>query len=46
MTPENIGSYLPVADGFIVGSTLREKGDFLGRLDPKRLEKFARAFRR
>jgi membrane complex biogenesis BtpA family protein len=46
MTPENIGSYLPVADGFIVGSTLREQGDFLGRLDPKRLETFVRAFRR
>lgn len=45
MTPENIASYLPVADGFIVGSTLREEGDFLGRLDPARLEKFVKAFR-
>lgn len=45
MTPENIASYLPLADGFIVGSTLREGGEFLGRLDPGRLEKFVAAFR-
>jgi membrane complex biogenesis BtpA family protein len=45
MTPENIHTYLPLADIFIVGSTLRENGDFLGRLDPGRLERFVRAFR-
>lgn len=45
MTPKNIASYLPLADGFIVGSCLRENGDYLGRLDPARLAKFARAFR-
>lgn len=45
MTPENIGSYLPTADGFIVGSTLREGGDFLGRLDGERLRRFVKAFR-
>ncbi len=44
--PENIGSYLLLADGFIVGSTLREDGAFLGRLDPARLQKFVRSFRR
>ncbi len=46
LTPKNIASYLPLADGFIVGSCLREDGDFLGRLDPRRLEKFVKAFRR
>lgn len=45
MTPENIRSYLPVADGFIVGSTLREDGDFLGRLNTARLQRFVKAFR-
>jgi membrane complex biogenesis BtpA family protein len=45
MTPENIAAYLPLADIFIVGSTLRENGEFLGRLDPVRLERFIRAFR-
>lgn len=46
MTPETIATYLPLADIFIVGSTLRENGDFLGRLDPARLKRFVRAFRR
>lgn len=45
MTPENISRYLPWADGFIVGSTFREKGEYLGRLDPARLGKFVKAFR-
>jgi membrane complex biogenesis BtpA family protein len=46
MTPENIANYLPLADGFIVGSTLREEGKFLGRLDSRRLGEFAKAFRK
>jgi uncharacterized protein len=45
MTPENIKSYYPLADGFIVGSTFREGGRFLGALDPKRVEAFIRVFR-
>lgn len=44
MTPENIATYLPLADVFIVGSTLREGGGFLGRLDPQRLDRFVQAF--
>ena len=44
MTPKNIATYLPLADIFIVGSTLREGGEFLGKLDPARLEKFTKAF--
>jgi membrane complex biogenesis BtpA family protein len=46
MTPENIATYRPLADIFIVGSTLREGGAFLGRLDPQRLQRFVAAFRK
>jgi membrane complex biogenesis BtpA family protein len=45
MTHENIKSYFPLADGFIVGSTFREGGQFLGTLDPARLGVFMKAFR-
>ena len=45
MKPENIERFYPVADGFIVGSTLRKDGDFLGDLDPARLKTFTDAFR-
>lgn len=45
MTPENIATYLPLADIFIVGSTLRAGGEFLGHLDPQRLDRFVGAFR-
>lgn len=45
MTPKNIASYLPHADGFIVGSCLRENGAYLGLLDPARLKVFVKAFR-
>jgi membrane complex biogenesis BtpA family protein len=46
MTPENIKTYYPLADGFIVGSTFRKEGRFLGELDPARLAAFMKAFRR
>jgi membrane complex biogenesis BtpA family protein len=45
MTTENVRNYYRVADGFIVGSTFRENGDYLGKLDPKRLERFVKRFR-
>ena len=45
MTPENIKTYFPLADGFIVGSTFRQGGRFLGALEPKRLLGFMRVFR-
>jgi len=45
MTPQNIKTYWPLADGFIVGSTFRKDGQFLGSLDPERLRKFMRVFR-
>jgi membrane complex biogenesis BtpA family protein len=45
MTPQNIKGYFALADGFIVGSTFRKDGRFLGPLDPARLEAFMRVFR-
>jgi uncharacterized protein len=45
MTPANIKSYFPLADGFIVGSTFRQNGRFLGMLEPKRLDAFMKVFR-
>lgn len=44
MTKENITDCLPIADGFIVGSTFRKEGKFLEQLDPKRLEEFMKVF--
>ena len=44
MSPTNIGDYLPLADGFIVGSTFRKDGKFLEELVPERLNKFMKAF--
>ncbi|MGE5462381.1 MAG: BtpA/SgcQ family protein, partial [Syntrophothermus sp.] len=38
MTAENIPDYLPLADGFIVGSTFRRDGKFLEILEPGRLD--------
>jgi uncharacterized protein len=46
LTAENIKAYFPWADGFIVGSTFREDGKFLGQLDLKRLNEFMRVFQR
>ncbi len=46
MTAANLPGYFPLADGFIVGSTLRDKGAFLADLDPDRLESFMDEFRR
>lgn len=45
MTPENIQDYLPLADGFIVGSCFRKDGKFLEKLEPERLDRFMKAFR-
>ena len=45
MTASNLKKFLPLADGFIVGSTFREHGDFLGKLDPARLKAFMKVFR-
>jgi predicted TIM-barrel enzyme len=44
MTAENIGEYLPLADGFIVGSYFRKGGKFLEELEPERLQRFMEVF--
>src|SRR6187401_3153289 len=44
MTAENIQDYLPLADGFIVGSYFRTDGKFLEKLEPERLNKFMEVF--
>jgi membrane complex biogenesis BtpA family protein len=45
LTAQNLKTYFPIADGFIVGSTFRKDGQFLGMLDPKRLNGFMKVFR-
>jgi uncharacterized protein len=44
MSAENIREYLPLADGFIVGSYFRKDGRFLGKLEPARLKRFMEVF--
>jgi uncharacterized protein len=44
MTPENLGTYFPLADGFIVGSTFRRQGLYLEKLAPDRLKHFMDTF--
>ena len=44
MTAENIQDYLPLADGFIVGSYFRRDGKFLEKLEASRLEHFMKVF--
>ncbi|HEY5813212.1 MAG TPA: BtpA/SgcQ family protein, partial [Terrimicrobiaceae bacterium] len=44
MTSQNTAKYMPWADGFIVGSSLREGGNFLNPIDPRRLRAFVAAF--
>ena len=43
MSAENIQDYLPLADGFIVGSYFRKEGKFLEKLEPERLNTFMKA---
>ena len=44
MTAENIKDYLPLADGFIVGSYFRKDGKFLEKLELERLNTFMKVF--
>jgi len=46
MTPQNIRDYMPLADGFIVGSYFRKDGKFLKTLQPERLDEFMKDFAR
>jgi hypothetical protein len=43
--PGNVAEYLELADGLIVGSSLRENGEAGARILPERLEEMASAFR-
>ncbi len=43
-TPENVADYLPFVDGVIVGSYLREGGVAGRPLDPRRVERWVRAW--
>ena len=44
MNVNNIADYLPLADGFIVGSYFRKDGKFLEKLEPERLHRFMELF--
>ena len=44
MNVNNIADYLPLADGFIVGSYFRKDGKFLEKLEPERLNRFMELF--
>ena len=44
MNVSNISEYLPLADGFIVGSYFRKDGKFLEKLEPGRLNSFMDLF--
>ena len=44
MNVNNITGYLPLADGFIVGSYFRKDGKFLEKLEPERLNRFMDLF--
>src|SRR6187200_1070317 len=44
MNVDNIADYLPLADGFIVGSYFRKDGKFHEQLEPERLNKFMEVF--
>ena len=42
---ENIADFLKVADGCVVGSSLKYDGDTWNRLDPARVRRFVEAAR-
>jgi len=46
ITAQNLPRYFTRADGFIVGSTFREGGNFLGALDPRWLAGFMESWQR
>lgn len=45
VTPANARDYLPIADGFIVGSSLKKDGIITNPVDPKRVAALARAMK-
>jgi len=45
VTVENVPDYLPIADGFIVGTSLKRGGELAKPVDPRRVASLARALR-
>jgi membrane complex biogenesis BtpA family protein len=45
VTAANLAGFLPVADGFIVGSEFKRGGRWTGPVDPARVRRFMRALR-
>lgn len=45
VTPANVGRYVGLARGLIVGSSLKRDGDWRNELEPARLKAFVEAFR-
>lgn len=45
VTLANIGDYLSLADGFIVGSSLKKNGEIYNPVDAKRVERLAKALK-
>jgi predicted TIM-barrel enzyme len=46
MNPSNIESFLPVADGFIVGSSFKRGGDWNNPVDSAKVKAFMKQVRR
>ncbi|RMD49665.1 MAG: BtpA family membrane complex biogenesis protein [Ignavibacteria bacterium] len=46
ITEENLENYFPYANGFIVGSYLKENSDWKNRIDSKRVSKLSEKFNR
>ena len=46
ITAENLSTYYELADGFIVGSTFKQDGQWNKPVDPRRVEQFMAAYRR
>jgi len=46
VTPETVAELLSVADGVIVGTSIKRDGDVRKPVDPARVEKFVAAARR
>ena len=46
VTLENVQEYMPIADGFIVGTSLKKGGTLHNAVDPKRVAALAKAMRK
>lgn len=46
VTAENLAGFYEAADGFIVGSAFKSRGEWSGRLEPKRVQRFMAAHKK